>query len=61
MQMQRIVDYFFRSVLLFSIFKPLPARQDVCRQPIIFANSLDPDHDLQNVGHGLDLNCLTLW
>ena len=61
MQMQRIVDYFFRSVLLFSIFKPLPARQDFCRPPILLDISLDPDDDLQNVGHGLDPNCSTLW
>ena len=60
MQMQRIVDYFFRSVLPFSIFKPLPVRQDVCRQAIIFANSFDKEHDLTNVGHDLNPNCLTL-
>ena len=28
---------------------------------IAFANSLDPDQDLQNVGPDLDPNYLTLW
>ena len=33
----------------------------MCRLPIItFANSLDPDQARQNVGHDLDINCLTL-
>ena len=31
-----------------------------CHLLIIFANSLDPDHDRQNVGPDLDPNCLTL-
>ena len=32
---------------------------DFCCVRIIFANSLDPDQALQNVGLDLDLNCLT--
>ena len=32
----------------------------LCRLLIIFANSLDPDQDQQNVGPDLDPNCLTL-
>ena len=31
---------------------------ETCRLLITFANSLDPDHDQQNVGPDLDLNCL---
>ena len=31
---------------------------ETCRLLITFANSLDPDHDQQNVGPDLDSNCL---
>ena len=37
------------------------ASGDSFRLLITFANSLDPDQDLQNVGPKLDPNCLTLW
>ena len=33
---------------------------DFCHLRITFANSLDPDQDLQYVGLELDPNCLTL-
>ena len=33
---------------------------DFCLLLITFENSLDPDHDLQNVCPDLGLNCLTL-
>ena len=33
---------------------------DFCRLIMAFANSLDPDHDRQNVGLDLDPNRLTL-
>ena len=42
---------------------PLKSRLDIgkfCHLMIIFANSLDPDQDRQNVGPDLDPNCLTL-
>ena len=32
-----------------------------CHLLITFANSLDPDHAQQNVGHDLGPNCLTPW
>ena len=41
-------------------FNPFLARGNFCCLLIIFANSLDPDHDRQNVGPDLDPNCLTL-
>ena len=41
--------------------KFFPARGNFCRLLINFANSLDPDQNRQNVGPGLDPNCLTLW
>ena len=36
------------------------ASDDFCRLLITFANSLDPDQDLQNVGPDLDPNRLAL-
>ena len=45
-----------RKVKLFNSF---PASDDFCRLLITFANSLDPDQDLQNVGPDLNPTCLT--
>ena len=41
------------------VFNPLPAGVDFCCLLITFLNSLDPDQARQNVGPGLDPNCLT--
>ena len=43
-----------------SLSNSLPASGDFCRLLITFTNSLDLDHARQNVGSGLDPNCLTL-
>ena len=40
-------------------FKLFRVSSEYCRLPLIFANSLDPDQARQNVGPGLDPNCLT--
>ena len=36
------------------------ASGDICRLMLIFANSLDPDQALQDIGPDLDPNCLLL-
>ena len=41
------------------MFKSLPASGNFCGLLITFANSLDPDQALQNVGPDLDPNSLT--
>ena len=41
-----------------SVFKSMPASGDFRHLLITFANSLDPDQAGQNVGPGLDPNCL---
>ena len=41
------------------VFNSVPARVDFCCLLIAFANSLDQDQALQNVGPDLDPNCLT--
>ena len=41
-----------------SVFK-VPTSGDFCHLLITFANSLDPDQAIQNVGPDLDPNCLT--
>ena len=41
------------------VFNSFLASGDFCHLLIIFANSLDPDQDQQNVGPDLDQNCLT--
>ena len=43
-----------------SIINSLHASSDCCRLLKIFANSLYPDQDRQNVGLDLDPSCLTL-
>ena len=42
-------------------FSFLSGRGEFCRLLIIFANSLDPDQDRQNVGPDVYPNSLTLW
>ena len=39
----------------------LPASDNFCHLLIIFANSLDPDQDRQNVGLDQELNCLKYY
>ena len=43
------------------LWNPFLASGDLCRLLVVFANSLDPDQDQQNVSPDLDPNCLTLW
>ena len=48
--------WFIEQVTRILIFTSLPASGKICRLLIIFANSLDPDQDRQNVGPDLDPN-----
>ena len=49
-----------RPICLWNVSVSFPASGDFCHLLIIFANSLDPDQDRQNVGPDLDPNRLTL-
>ena len=43
-----------------SLFNALILAAAIFHLLITFANNLDPDQDRQNVGPGLDQNCLTV-
>ena len=54
-----VLNVAFAKRLLFVIYSFLTSGNFV-RLPIIFASSLDPDQDQQNIGPDLDTNHLTL-
>ena len=54
------VDSLLQHCEDYAMLKSLLASGDFCRLLIIFANSLDPDQDKQNIGPYVDPNCLTI-
>ena len=48
------------NCFLLALDLTLPPYGNICRLPITFANSLDPDQARQNISQELDINCLTL-
>ena len=61
LKIHKVFILFYSALRKKVLWNPFLASGDFCRLLIIFANSLDPDQDRQNVGPDLDLNCLTLW
>ena len=51
---------YVQAYLDLCYFNSFPASGNFCHLLITFVNSLDPDQAQQNIGPGLDPNCLTL-